>query len=116
MNVIMIHLADTRRYGALLEALRMGGAQQATICDNSGVDFLFWRGIRSAFDRPAASRAAGKTIFSIVPEAVTQAVVEAAERVLGGPQGAGAIFTWELSHYSCYQGEARAGELAGAIA
>ena len=115
MNMVMIALQDGRRFQDMLKALRLAGARTATILDNPGVDVLFLRGIRASLDDgEPQSPTGGKTIMTMVPEALTQDVIEAAERMLVGFSGM--VCSWPVGHFVCFQGEARAGELAGRVA
>lgn len=108
MNMVMIALRDGRRFQDLLKAIRAAGAHSATILDNDGMDFQFYRGIRGSLDdgQPATP---GKTVMTMVPDALTESVVEAAEQVLVG--FAGMVCSFSLGHFASFQGEARAQEL-----
>ncbi|MFN3431252.1 MAG: hypothetical protein ACK46X_15020 [Candidatus Sericytochromatia bacterium] len=110
MNMVMIALRDGRRFQDLLKAIKAAGAHSATILDNDGMDVLFMRGIRAHMDAPVGSGAPGKTVLTVVPDALTESVVEAAERVLVGFSGM--VCSWQVGHAVCFQGETRAGELA----
>lgn len=113
MNVIMIQLADSRRFAALLAALRDAGAHGATIYDNPGMELLFWHGVRSALAAARPSRPRdGKCVLAFAPTAAMPTLLEAAERVLGGAH-AGLICSWPVDQVESYQGDARAGELVG---
>ena len=115
MNMVIIALQDGRRFQEMMKALRAAGAQSATILDAPGVDVLFLRGIRASLnDMGCHETQDGKTIMTMVPEALTQDVIEAAERVLVGFSGM--VCSWPVGHFACFQGEARAGELMGRVA
>lgn len=108
MNMVMIALRDGRRFQELLKAIRAAGAHSATILDNGGMDFQFYKGIRGSLDdRHAATP--GKTVMVMVPNALTESVVEAAENVLVG--FAGMVCSFSLGHFAAFQGEARQAEL-----
>lgn len=103
MNMVMIALGDGRRFQDLLKAIRAAGAQSATILDNDGMDFQHYRGVRASFDNGAGAHAPGKTVLAMVPNALTESVVEAAEQVLVG--FAGMVCSFSLGHFASFQGE-----------
>lgn len=110
MNMVMIALRDGRRFQELLKALRAAGAHSATILDSDGMDVLFFRGVRAHMDEPR-SHAPGKTVLTMVPDALTESVIEAAEQALVGI--AGMVCSFQLGHFAAFQGETRpAAELA----
>ena len=110
MNMVMIALRDGKRFQELLKAISAAGAHSATILDNDGMDVVFWRGIRATFDGPSGSGAPGKTVLTVVPDALTESVVEAAERVLAG--FAGMVCSFQVGHAVAFQGDVRTTELA----
>lgn len=110
MNLVMIALHDSRGFQDLLKALRAAGAHSATILDNVEMDILFWRGIRATMSAPAGTGGPGKTVLTLVPDVLTESVVEAAERALVGLTGM--VYAWRVDHSVGFQGEARAGERA----
>lgn len=109
MNMVMIALRDGRRFQDLLKAIRAAGAHSATILDNGGMDFQFYRGVRASLDDRHAAQTPGKTVMVMVPNALTESVVEAAEQVLVGFSGM--VCSFSLGHFAAFQGEARAPEL-----
>jgi acyl-CoA reductase-like NAD-dependent aldehyde dehydrogenase len=108
MNMVMIALRDGRRFQDLLKAIKAAGAHSATVLDNEGMDFLFFRGIRAGMEQ-SHGQGGGKTVLTMVPDALTESVVEAAERVMVGFNGM--ICAWQVGHMVSFQGEARSGEL-----
>ena len=110
MNMVMIALRDGRRFQDLLKAIRQAGAHSATILDTDGLDVLVWRGIRGALEPPAGQEGSGKTILTVVPDALTAAVIEAAEHILVGFSGT--VCAWSVGHAAVFQGERRPTELA----
>ena len=107
--MVMIALRDGRRFQDLLKAIRAAGAHSATILDNDGMDFQFFRGVRASMD-VHAQQTPGKTVLTLVPDALTESVVEAAEGVLVG--FAGMVCSFSLGHFASFQGEARSTEAA----
>lgn len=110
MNLVMIALQDGRGFQDLLKAIRAAGAHSATILDNTEMDILFWRGIRASMSAPAGQSRPGKTVLTLVPDVLTDAVVEAAERAMVGLTGM--VYAWQVDRSVGFQGEARAGEPA----
>lgn len=109
MNMVMIALRDGRRYQDLMKALRAAGAHSATILHNDGTDFQFFRGVRATFEERHAHPVPGKTVLVMVPNALTESVVAAAENVLVG--FAGMVCSFSLGHFASFQGETGQAEL-----
>jgi hypothetical protein len=106
MNMVLIASRDGRRSQELLKALRAAGAHSATISHGEGFDFFHFRGVRGSLDAERSSAGPGVTIMALVPDALTQGVVETAEQALVGHSGM--VCAFPLGHFASYQGETRA--------
>jgi hypothetical protein len=105
MNMVLIALRDGRRSPELLKALRAAGAHSATVSDSDGLDFIHFRGVRGSLDDGRSAPGPGKTIMTLVPDALTESVVEAAEQALVGYSGM--VCAFQLGHFASFQGDAR---------
>lgn len=105
MNMVLIASRDGRRSQELLKALRAAGAHSATISHGEGFDFFHFRGVRGAMDTDRLTAGPGVTIMALVPDALTQSVVETAEQALVGYSGM--VCAFALGHFASFQGDSR---------
>jgi hypothetical protein len=111
MEAIIIVLPEARRCAEVLDAMRDAGAPGATVFDSQGREFLLWYDAHPALARhwsmDGLDRATGKTILAIVPDAMVDLIVLAAERVLDGfsTPNSGMLCTFKVGHFRCFQGD-----------
>ncbi|MNX10448.1 hypothetical protein D3C86_401910 [compost metagenome] len=111
MEAILITLPSSDRLADLMEAIQDAGAPGATVYDSQGMQLLGWLGMHPALARhwgmEGTEHETGKTVLTVVPDHVVEAVVAAADRVLGGFAApySGMLCSWKVGTYRCYQGD-----------
>lgn len=120
MEAILITLPSSARLAELMEAISDAGAPGATVYDSQGMQLLGWLGTHPALARhwgmEGQEHESGKTILTLVPDPVADAVIAAADRVLGGFSApySGMLCSWKVGTYRCYQGDKQKAHQGGA--
>lgn len=110
MEAVLIVVPDADRTQALLVAIKEAGAPGATVFETRGMEFLSWLShpaMALHWGLEGMDRAASQSILAVVPDDLVEAVVEAAERALGGfsQPNSGMLCTWPVSRFRCYRGD-----------
>ena len=111
MEAILITLPSSERLADLMEAMTDAGSPGATVYDSQGMQMLSWLGTHPSLARfwglEATEHETGKTVLTVVPDEVAEAVIAAADRVLGGFSApySGMLCSWKVGTYRCYQGD-----------
>lgn len=111
MEAILITLPSPERLSDVLEAVKDAGAPGATVFDSQGMQLLGWLGSHPALARhwglEGTDHEMGKTLLTIVPDEVAEAVITAVDRVLGGFSApySGMLCSWKVGNYRNYQGD-----------
>ena len=111
MEAVLITIPSSDRLADLLQAISDAGAPGATVYDGQGMQLLGWLGSHPSLARhwgmEGTEHEVGKTLLTIVPDPIAEAVIAAADRVLGGFSApySGMLCSWKVGSYRCYQGD-----------